>query len=234
MKQKCALRAYEMIEDDMTIGLGGGATVAFLIDEIRKGNKKIVAVTPSADTEAICIENHIPLLPVEAVSSLDIAFDGCDELDDNLNALKSCGGIHTREKIVASMAEHYVLLADETKLHHKLEFHFPVTLEVVKSARSYVMRQLEGMGAKVAFRHGLGKTGFVIGDDGGYIMEADFSNVISNHTTVGQDMREDGLSVETLVSRLDKMPGIIEHAIFFQIADTAIIAGEKEIRVIRK
>ena len=122
MKQKCAKRAYEMIQDKMTVGLGGGSTVALLIREIAGGEKQIRAVTPSQDTMDLCVGYGIPVQPLEMTSRIDIAFDGCDEVDRELNALKSCGGIHTREKIMAAMADEYILLADEGKLKEKLEF----------------------------------------------------------------------------------------------------------------
>lgn len=69
---------------------------------------------------------------------MDIAFDGCDEVDENLHALKSCGGIHTKEKIVSAMAKEYVLLTDETKYFDSLPFGYPLTIEVVRSARAFV------------------------------------------------------------------------------------------------
>ena len=112
MKQKCAKKAMELIHDGMVIGLGGGSTVALLIQEIQKSGRSIQAVTPSHDTLSLCIRHQIPVLPLEMTDTIDIAFDGCDELDADLNALKSCGGIHTREKIAACMAKEYVLLAD--------------------------------------------------------------------------------------------------------------------------
>ena len=134
MKQKCAEQAFEMIRDKITVGLGGGATVALLIRKIAGSGKQIRAVTPSQDTMELCMEYGIPVQPLEMTERIDIAFDGCDEVDRDLNALKSCGGIHTREKIMAAMADEYILLADENKFREKLEFNFPVTVEVMRPA----------------------------------------------------------------------------------------------------
>ena len=175
MKQKCAKRAYEMIQDKMTVGLGGGSTVALLIREIAGGKKQIRAVTPSQDTMDLCVEYGIPVQPLEMTSRIDIAFDGCDEVDRELNALKSCGGIHTREKIMAAMSDAYILLADDGKMKERLEFRFPVTVEVLRPARQYVKNCLEKMGAEVTERRSDKKTGLVISDDGNYLMEARFS-----------------------------------------------------------
>ena len=84
----------------MVVGLGGGSTVALLIQEIKNGGRKIQAVTPSQDTLQLCGAYGIPLLPLELTDTIDLAFDGCDELDMQLNALKSCGGIQDRKSVV--------------------------------------------------------------------------------------------------------------------------------------
>lgn len=219
MKQKCAQKAFEMIEDSMIIGLGGGSTVALLIHEIEKRNRHIWAVTPSQDTMKLCIQHHIPVLPLEIMDEIDLAFDGCDELDADLNALKSCGGIHTREKIVASMAKEYVLLADEEKYKEKLVFAYPITVEVIRSAEKYVKRCLEELGAKVTERRSDGKTGLLISDDGNYLMEARFSHVDS---------------IEKLTLKLDGIQGIVGHSLFYNIASKAVIAKEDGIKIIKK
>lgn len=219
MKQKCARKAFEMIEPGMAIGLGGGATVALLIQELEQHPKQITAVSPSLDTIGLCVQHHIPILPLELASHIDLAFDGCDELDDQLNALKSCGGIHTREKITAAMATEYILLADESKLGKRLSFGVPVALEVLPSARSYVKASLTDMGADVTERRGSQKAGLAISDDGNYLMDACFFET--------PDIR-------LLSDTLDRTPGIIGHSLFYQIASKAIIAGEAGVRVLER
>lgn len=219
MKQQCAKKAVELIKQGMIVGLGGGSTVGFLIQEIESSNLRIQAVTPSMDTEGLCRKHHIPVLPLESVSAIDIAFDGCDELDDQLNALKSCGGIHTREKIVAAMAKDYVLLADEEKQKERLTFSYPVTVEVVRSGRAFVKTRLEALGAVVTERRSSGKSGLTITDDGHYLMEAKFERV------------ED---LEQLATELDAIPGLLEHSLFNGIATKALIAAKDEIYLIER
>lgn len=219
MKQKCAEKAFEMIRDKMTVGLGGGATVALLIRKIAGSGKHIRAVTPSQDTMELCMEHGIPVQPLEMTERIDIAFDGCDEVDRDLNAFKSCGGIHTREKIMAAMADEYILLADENKFREKLEFNFPVTVEVLRPARRYVKKYLEKMGAEVTERRADKKTGLVISDDGNYLMEARFP-------------RTDNAKV--LSDRLDQIPGIAGHSLFCGIVAKAVIVKEKGIDIIEK
>lgn len=217
MKQKCAQKAFEMIEDGMIIGLGGGSTVALLIEEIEKHQKKVQAVTPSRDTMELCIRHHIPVLPLEMTDSTDLAFDGCDELDRELNALKSCGGIHTREKIAASMAKEYILLADESKWKEQLAFEYPVTLEVIRSAVKYVEKRLIEMGAGLTERRSDKKTGLLVSDDGNYLLEARFKPPVS---------------AEKLALALDRMPGIVDHSLFYHVASKAVIAKSDGIEIV--
>lgn len=219
MKQKCAKEAAKMIKDGMIIGFGGGSTVQYLIEEVALSGKKIQAVTPSMDTEEICNTYHIPVLSLSCVDHIDLAFDGCDELDRNLNAIKSCGGIHTREKIVAEMADQYFLLADESKFFEELQFHYPITVEVLPSARSYVGKRLEQLGGVVSERHCTNKTGLTITDDGNYLMEVEFKSV---------------LDIEILNQKLNAIPGLVGHALFYQVGTGAIISGTDGIQILNK
>lgn len=219
MKKRCAKEAFALIEDGMTVGLGGGRTIAFLIEEIGKSGKRITAVTPSQDTLELCLRHQIPVNPLELTSHIDIGFDGCDEVDLNLNALKSTGGIHTREKIAAVMAKDYILLANEEKYSEQLTFEHPVAVEVVPSARTYVKRRLEELGAEVTERKGDKKMGYVFSDDGNYLMDAKFLKLPY---------------VEELNRILDGIPGIVGHSLFYQIASKAMIASEQGIRMIER
>lgn len=131
MKKKCAMEALKYIKDKSIIGLGGGSTISYLVSYIKETGLDVEIVTPSSVTERQCIENGLKVVPAWAVDSISVAFDGCDEIDNNLTALKSGGGIHTKEKIIASMAEDYILLVDESKVVEKLDFKYPVVLEII-------------------------------------------------------------------------------------------------------
>lgn len=240
MKQKCAKKAFELIEDNMTIGLGGGATVALLIQELERQHKKITAVTPSADTMELCFQHQIPVLPLEMAAQIDLAFDGCDELDMELNALKSCGGIHTREKIVAAMAREYILLADETKLGDTLRFHVPITVEAIPAARAYVKARLTGMGAAVKERRGDKKAGLVVSDDGNYLLEAAFPGLqalpsgSAPQPEFQEAMQKTPQDLQKLSQTLDGIPGIVGHSLFYGLASQAIVARQNRIDILKR
>ena len=140
MKKKCALYASKLVKDGMVVGLGGGSTIQYLIDYVK--DKDIQVVTPSAKTALKAQKEGLTVLNTQYVDHVDIAFDGCDEVDSHLNALKSGGGIHTQEKIIASMADEYIVLVDETKFHETLAFQVPVVVEVLPKAYSIVKKKL--------------------------------------------------------------------------------------------
>lgn len=221
MKEKCAIAALDLIQDGMTIGLGGGSTVALLLDKLIESGRRVDIVTPSADIYNLCLAKGLVPLPLETVSHIDVVFDGCDELDEHLNALKSCGGIHTREKIVAAMADDYILLADEEKFKPELAFQFLITLEVIRSARAYVEATLIDKGAVVNMRQAVGKAGHLISDDGHYLIEAHFVKPMD-------------MSLQELSQFLDCLPGVIAHSLFYQVASKAIIAGKKRVDIISR
>lgn len=219
MKKKCALEAVKLIENGMVVGFGGGSTVGFMIEEAARLGLEIEAVTPSMLTEELCRKHGIPVRTLAETEHVDIAFDGCDELDANFNALKSCGGIHTREKLVAAMADKYVLLADEAKFFPALQFNVPVAFEVLPAARSYVKRALAELGAEAAERYCSNKMGLTITDDGNYLMDAQFANV---------------KNPQVLNKVLNNVQGVVNHSLFCELIDGAVIAGKDEIRVLWK
>lgn len=209
MKRKCAKEACKLIKKNMVVGLGGGSTINFMIENLKKS--KIKVVTPSYKTALACKLAGIEVLPTWLVDHVDIAFDGCDEVDHNLNALKSGGAIHTSEKIIGSMADEYILLVDESKVSERLTFNHPVVVEVIKEAYSSVARKLNRLGAKVQSRTAPNKDGMIISDHGNIILETYFNEV------------ED---VEALNKELLMMPGVIDTSLFVGIATSALVVDE--------
>lgn len=206
MKRACARAALELVPDHGIIGLGGGETISYLSEYIKEQGKHVKVVTPSESTRKICEDLGICILPTEEVKEVEITFDGCDQVDNDLNAYKSGGGIHTKEKIIARMSKEYVLLVDETKVVDQLNTKVPIVLEIVKEAIHYVTEQAEKLGAKVKRR-----------DE--HLLELYFEKI-------------DDLKV--LDRSLKKITGVIETSLFYQIADKALVAGEDGIRIMER
>lgn len=222
MKQLCAKEALKYIKDGMCIGLGGGSTIGYLAEYLAKEERKITVVTPSDDTAELCKNLGLMVLSLEMTAHINIAFDGCDELDKELNALKANGAIHTKEKIIASMAEKYVLLIDESKFYDTLPLKDSVTLEVIPQSRNYVQAQIEKLGGKAVMRKSGAKADFVISDNGN-IMDTDFSNVA---TFAGKP--------EELHKKLKQLTGVVETALFIDMVVFALCVCGDEVKVIEK
>lgn len=218
MKERCALAALKYIKPGMVVGLGGGSTIGYLVKFIKEKNIDIKVVTPSFQTAKSCIENGLNLIPAWSIDHIDIAFDGCDEVDLSLNALKSGGAIHTKEKIIASMADEYVLLVDESKVFEKLPFNHSVTLEVVLEAMNYVKKEIALLGGQVDIRKRSAKDGYTVSDHGNVIMEAKFDQVAD---------------IKQLNNNLNQITGIIDTSLFVDIASMALSVDDLHVRVIK-
>ena len=220
LKKSCAKEAIKYIKDGMVIGLGGGRSIAYLIEHIKENkNINVRVVTPSTKTKLLCIENGLEVLHTCAVDKVDVAFDGCDQVDENLNALKSGGGIHTKEKLIANMAEEYILLVDEAKVEKTLTFKVPVVLEILEDSLKYVERKVLELGGKPVVRISDIKDGFTISDNGNLLMNVAFNDV--------KDMYK-------LNNSLINICGVIETSLFTDVITKAIVVSEKGIRVISK
>ncbi len=220
LKKSCAKEAIKYIKDGMVIGLGGGRSIAYLIEHIKEDkNINVRVVTPSTKTKLLCIENGLEVLHTCAVDKVDVAFDGCDQVDENLNALKSGGGIHTKEKLIANMAEEYILLVDEAKVEKTLTFKVPVVLEILEDSLKYVERKVLELGGKPVVRISDIKDGFTISDNGNLLMNVAFNDV--------KDMYK-------LNNSLINICGVIETSLFTDVITKAIVVSEKGIRVISK
>ncbi len=210
MKKKCALYASKLVKDGMVVGLGGGSTISYLIDYVK--DKDIKVVSPSSKTVLLAQKMGLTVLNTQYVDHVDIAFDGCDEVDSHLNALKSGGGIHTQEKIIASMAGEYIVLVDESKFHETLAFKVPVVVEVLPKAYSVVKKKLEKLNGNVELRTASNKDGFLMSDEGNILLDVYFDGV--------QDIR---LLNQTLLM----MPGVVDTSLFVDILTGMILVNDK-------
>ncbi|MBS5983257.1 MAG: ribose 5-phosphate isomerase A [Clostridium butyricum] len=218
MKKKCAMEALKYIKDKSIIGLGGGSTISYLVSYIKETGLDVEIVTPSSVTERQCIENGLKVVPAWAVDSISVAFDGCDEIDNNLTALKSGGGIHTKEKIIASMAEDYILLVDESKVVEKLDFKYPVVLEIIPESIKIVEKTVKKLGGNTVMRSSSSKDGFTRSDHGLFLMDVNFNS-------------EDVNDISVLNDKLKKIVGVVDTSLFYNIATKAIVSGENGVRV---
>ncbi len=154
MKQAVAQAAIEYVEVGTIIGVGTGSTANFFIDELAKIKGKIDGTVASSVASADRLKGHgIPVYDLNAVDSISVYIDGADESTRHLHLVKGGGGALTREKIVAAVADKFVCIADESKLVDYLG-KFPLPIEVIPMARSYVAREIVKLGGEPVLREG--------------------------------------------------------------------------------
>ena len=216
VKKKCALASLEYIEDHTIIGLGGGSTIGYLIDYIIENERKVKVVTPSLQTKLLCVSKGLEVLPTCSVDEIEVAFDGCDEVDEQLNALKSGGGIHTLEKLTAQMAKEYILLADESKFVQALTYKHPVVLEILPDSLALVLKKVKAFEGNAIVRTSKAKDGYTITDQGNFLIDVYFEP--------GQDSSQ-------LEEKLRRLAGVIDVSLFTSVVTKVLVASESGVVV---
>jgi ribose 5-phosphate isomerase A len=151
-KRKAALRALEYVEDRSVVGVGTGSTVAFFIDALARVKGRIEGAVSSSEQSTRLLKQHgIDVLDLNATGDLPLYVDGADECDPHKRLIKGGGGALTREKIIAAASRRFVCLIDSSKRVDVLG-RFPLPVEVIPMARSYVARQIVGRGGQPIWR----------------------------------------------------------------------------------
>ncbi len=198
-KRAAAIAAAELVQDGMRVGLGTGSTVAFLLPALAgRGLTDIRCVATSPATERDARELGLPLSTLSQLGGLDIAIDGADQVDPHGWLVKGGGGAHTREKIVASAASTFVVIASAEKAVASLRA--PVPLELVPFEAAHTLATL----APAQLRD------VPPSPDGGLI--ADYLGEVGDPAT--------------LAELLDRTPGVVEHGLFApELVSLVLIAG---------
>jgi ribose 5-phosphate isomerase A len=154
LKKAVAKAAIAHIPDNCVVGVGTGSTVNYFIDELAGIKGRIEGTVASSEASARRLKNAgIRVFDLNAVTELPVYVDGADEVNRQLHMIKGGGGALTREKIVAAVAKKFVCIADESKLRDVLGA-FPLPVEVIPMARSYVARELVRLGGHPELRLG--------------------------------------------------------------------------------
>ncbi len=164
-KRAAAEAALQFVEEDSIIGIGTGSTVDYFIQALASIKNKIEgAVASSVATANQLKALSIPLLDLNSVTDLPVYVDGADEVNANKQMIKGGGGALTREKIVATVAKKFICIVDNSK-YVELLGEFPVGVEVIPMARSYVAREIVKLGGDPVYREGF------ITDNGNQIID---------------------------------------------------------------
>ncbi|MEE8058250.1 MAG: ribose-5-phosphate isomerase RpiA [Pseudomonadales bacterium] len=214
LKQAVARAALDYIkpniEDDSVIGIGTGSTTHYFIDYLAEIKAQINATVASSETSANRLKSHgIPVFDLNAVNEVTVYVDGADEADAQLALIKGGGAALTREKIIAAVAKEFVCIADDSKSVEQLG-NFPLPIEVIPMARSYVARELVKLGGNPVYREG------VITDNGNIILDM-FNFMISNPIDTEQ--------------KINNITGVVTNGIFaVRSADVLLLATESGVK----
>ena len=216
LKRQSAAKALDIIlpklYEDSIIGIGTGSTVDFFIEILAEKNPVFKAAVSSSERSSKLLEQKgIEVSLLNDVGGPDIYIDGADEYDDKKQLIKGGGGALTREKIIAYSAREFICIVDESKKVNRLGS-FPLAIEVLEYARSFVAREIVKLGGKPTYR-----TGFVT-DQGNQILD-----VLNLDYAVPYELE----------IRLNRIPGVVENGIFAQkTATKVVVATQNGVEVI--
>jgi ribose 5-phosphate isomerase A len=206
-KKLAAEAAIALVEQDTVVGVGTGSTVAYFIQALARIKQNLEgAVASSVDTANRLKAVGIPLIDLNSVSDLPLYVDGADEFNSQRQLIKGGGGALTREKIIATVAKKFVCIVDENKQVDVLG-EFPIAVEVIPMARSYVARQLVELGGDPVYREGF------VTDNGNQILDVYNLKI---------------MEPRALEEKIKSIVGVIENGIFAKRAANLILMGTKE------
>jgi ribose 5-phosphate isomerase A len=211
-KRLAAKAALDYIEDGMTLGVGTGSTVNFLIELLPEIRNKIAAVVSSSNASTDRLQAlGFEVSSLNDVGDIDLYIDGADEATKRFQLVKGGGGALTREKIIAGAARRFVCIVDETKLVGMLG-KFPLPIEVIPMAQSFIARQMVKMHGQPILRHGF------VTDNGNIILDVHNLQITNP------------LELET---RINQMPGVVTVGIFaHRPADVLLIGTPTGVRTL--
>ncbi len=224
LKKLAAKKAFDYVQDGMRLGLGTGSTAKHFVDyvgeAVQNGTlKDIVCVPTSVKTEIQARALDIPLAPLSELGRLDLAVDGADDVDPQLNVIKGLGNALVREKVVEALADELIIIVDDSKLVERLGQRSPLPVEILQFEAQVHVNRLAALGADIVYS--LKENGDrYVSDNGNFIVRCKFEDGIADSYALAQE--------------LQAMPGIVEHGLFLDMATKLVIAGKNGIELQEK
>jgi len=214
LKRAAAEAAMQYVEPGSIVGVGTGSTANHFIDLLATIKADLDATVASSEATAERLRSHgIPVIDLNAAGTLSVYVDGADEATKHLHLIKGGGGALTREKIVAAASEKFICIADESKLVSTLGA-FPLPIEVIPMARSYVGRALVKLGGDPELREDF-KT-----DNGNIIIDVHNLDIVEP---------------AALEAEINQITGVVTVGLFAKRpADVLILAGESGVKTLTR
>jgi ribose 5-phosphate isomerase A len=222
----------DYVKSGMVVGLGTGSTAYFAVERLGELLKSgeledIVAIPTSVRTKEQAEELGIPLVTLDTHSKLDVAIDGADEVDPDLNLVKGGGGALLREKMVEVCADKFIVIVDESKLTDGLGPGFPVPVEITPFCHEHTLRTVGELpsvaGCKPVLRMGSSSNNsndgdeIAVTDNGNYIVDLHFEEPIKDAVKMAEEIKS--------------TVGVVDHGLFCGMTTAVIIAGSDGISV---
>ena len=209
-KLAAAQKALEYVEEEQIVGVGSGSTVNYFIEALASKKHLIEgAVASSLATKEQLLAHGIPVIESNATASIDVYIDGADEATKHFDLIKGGGAALTGEKILRAMSKKFVCIIDDAKLVSRLGS-FPLPIEVIPLARSYVARQIVMLGGNPAYREG------VVTDYGNIIIDV-------HNLKLGDP--------KSMEEQLNNLPGVVTNGIFARFGADVLLIGDNNGRV---
>jgi ribose 5-phosphate isomerase A len=220
-KRQVAKEAAMMVTDGQILGLGTGSTTHYFIqklgERIQEEEIDIMGIPTSYQSFFLARDCNIPITTLDEHLP-DLAVDGADEVDPQLNLIKGGGAAHTLEKIVDSAADHFLVIVDESKIVKKLG-DFPVPVEVIPSALKPVTEEVKIMGGVPSLRMAQMKDGPVVTDNNNFILDVQFSTIPNP---------------EEMEKELNNIPGVVENGLFIDVAHEVLVGTSDGVKHMKK
>jgi ribose 5-phosphate isomerase A len=204
-REAAAAAAAQLVEPDMTIGLGSGRAVWAVVERLPEGTRAVVA---SELTRERALTAGIEVVELDGTFEVDLALDGADEIDGSLGLIKGGGGALLREKIVIAAARRFVVVAEASKKVERLGERFRLPVEVVRFGWRDTRRRLAGLLPEAELRSIEGGSEPYVTDEGHYIVDAPIPG---------------GTAPAALADALARVPGVVEHGLFLDMAELALL-----------
>ncbi|MFU8784543.1 ribose-5-phosphate isomerase RpiA [Aliidiomarina sp.] len=213
-KQHAAEAAIAYVKPDMIVGVGTGSTVNYFIDALASMKHEIEGAVSSSEASTQRLKQHgIPVYDLNGVDRVEIYVDGADEINAQLHMIKGGGGALTREKIVAAVAEQFICIADSSKLVNVLG-EFPLPIEVIPMARSYVARQIVKLGGDPIYREDF------VTDNGNVILD-----IYNLHIENAVDLEQ----------KINQITGVVTNGLFAaRGANIALLSDGEQLETLEK
>jgi len=219
-KKKAAYQAVDAhIQDGMNVGIGSGSTVVYAVERLVQRAKEeklhITCVPSSFQATQLIVDGGLTLSDLTRTPLLDVAIDGADECDSELNCIKGGGACMLQEKLLATYSKKFIVIADARKDSAKLgqQWKKGIPLEVVPAAFTPVQNKIKEVGGKPKLRMAEKKAGPVVTDNGNFVIDVDFGVVEPER-------------VAALDAQLQAIVGIVETGLFVRMADKAYFGQE--------